>query len=101
MAKRKTRKSVSRSRRTSSRRASPRRASLRRTSVRSSGVTKSKISRTEFALNNHDEEKLLLLVAGILLGVGISVSLFFNQLWYGGLVAIALGVVFMMIENRQ
>jgi hypothetical protein len=95
MAKRKTRRTVSRSRRTASRRVSSRRTSVK------TGVTKSKLTNTEFALNNHDEEKILLLVAGILLGVGISVSLFFNQLWYGGLVAVALGVVFMMIEERQ
>jgi len=57
--------------------------------------------KNNFVLTTHDEEKLLLFASGLLLGVGLSLSLFFNYWWYGGMVAIALGVVLLMVEQRQ
>ena len=57
--------------------------------------------KNNLVLTTHDEEKLLLFASGLLLGVGLSLSLFFSYWWYGGMVAIALGVVLLMIEQRQ
>ena len=52
-------------------------------------------------MTSHDEDKLLLFTGGLLLGVGLSVSIFLQQWWYGGLVAVALGVVLLLIEQRH
>lgn len=62
---------------------------------------KSRLTRDRIFLDAHDEEKVLLFTAGILFGVGASVSVFMNTLWYGGLAAIALGSVLLLIEKRQ
>ena len=62
---------------------------------------KSRLTRDHIFLDAHDEEKVLLFTAGILFGVGASVSVFMNTLWYGGLAAIALGSVLLLIEKRQ
>jgi len=60
-----------------------------------------RLTRDHIFLDAHDEEKVLLFTAGILFGVGASVSVFMNTLWYGGLAAIALGSVLLLIEKRQ
>ena len=57
--------------------------------------------KSDFVLTSHDEEKLLLFASGLLLGVGLSLSLFFNYWWYGGMVAIALGVVLLLIGKTR
>jgi hypothetical protein len=62
---------------------------------------KSILTKNEFYLNLHDEEKALLFTSGILLGVGISVSVFADAFWYGGLSAIAIAAVLLLIEKRQ
>lgn len=62
---------------------------------------KSVFTKNELYLNLHDEEKALLFTSGILLGVGLSVSVFVDALWYGGLSAIAIAAVLLLIEKRQ
>ncbi len=66
-----------------------------------SKAKKSSVSRHTIYLDKHDEEKVLLFTAGILFGVGASVSVFLDTLWYGGLTAIALGSILLLIEKRQ
>ncbi len=61
---------------------------------------KSVLTKNEFFLDKEDEDRLLLFVAGILFGTGVCVSVLLNALWYGGLIAAALGVVLLLIETR-
>ena len=62
---------------------------------------KSRISHQEIHLDPHDEDKVLLFTAGMVFGVGASATLFSDAYWYGGLVAVALAVVLLLIEKRQ
>ena len=82
-------------------RSSRRTTRSRTVSKRSTNLKGSANNSASLALTNHDEEKLLLMTSGLLLGIGLSVSLFFDKYWYGGLVAVALGVIFLLIEKRQ
>ncbi|MBI2972038.1 MAG: hypothetical protein HYY37_06465 [Candidatus Aenigmarchaeota archaeon] len=70
-------------------------------SRRSRKRSASRLTHKEIYLDRHDEEKVLLFTAGLLFGVGVAASLFSNALWYGGLVAIALAAVLLLIEKRQ
>lgn len=55
----------------------------------------------QFYLNMHDEDKVLLFASGILFGVGATVSILTQKLVYGGLVAITLALVMILIEKRN
>ena len=63
-------------------------------------IKKSRLTKTHFYLNKEDEDKVLLFTAGILFGVGIAVSIIHQSLWYGGLMAIALAMILLLIETR-
>lgn len=58
------------------------------------------MTKTHFYLNKEDEDKILLFTSGILFGVGAAVSIVQKSLWYGGLVAIALAMILLLIETR-
>lgn len=62
---------------------------------------KSMITTNELYLNRHDEDKVLLFVAGIMFGTGVSVSILMNTLWYTGIVLLVLALIFLLIEKRQ
>ncbi len=62
---------------------------------------KSLITANELYLNRHDEDKVLLFVAGIMFGTGVSVSILMNTLWYTGIVLLVLALIFLLIEKRQ
>ncbi len=62
---------------------------------------KSILTNENFYLGIHDEEKVLLFTTGLLLGVGITVSVLQNIFWYGWLSAVVIVLVLMFIESRQ
>ena len=62
---------------------------------------KSVLTKNEFHLNKHDEEKVLLFVAGMLFGVGISVAISTKVFWFSSLALAAIGIVLFLIEYRQ
>ena len=62
---------------------------------------KSVLTGKDLYLNKHDEEKVLLFTSGLLLGVGIAVSILQNIFWYGWLSAVVIVLVLMFIESRQ
>ncbi len=62
---------------------------------------RSVITANELYLNRHDEDKVLLFVAGIMFGTGVSVSILQNTLWYTGIVLLILALIFLLIEKRQ
>ena len=59
------------------------------------------LSKDEFHLNPHDEEKLLLFVAGMLFGVGVSVSIVTTFYWFSGLATALIGAALFLIEYRS
>ncbi len=59
------------------------------------------LTKDEFHLNPHDEEKLLLFVAGMLFGVGTSVSIVTNFFWFSGLATALIGIALFLIEYRS
>ena len=63
--------------------------------------TRSLLTHEEVYLDRHDEEKVLLFTSGLLLGVGIAVSIMQNIFWYGWLSAVVIVLVLMFIESRQ
>jgi hypothetical protein len=62
---------------------------------------KSVLTKEQLYLDRHDEEKVLLFTTGLLLGVGIAVSILQNIFWYGWLSAVVIVLVLMFIESRQ
>ena len=62
---------------------------------------KSVLTKDQIHLDRHDEEKVLLFTSGILLGVGIAVSILQNIFWYGWLSAIVIVLVLLFVESRQ
>lgn len=51
-------------------------------------------------LSPHDEHKVLLLVTGLVFGMALSCFIF--QIYtYAGLAAVAIGLVLLLIENRE
>ena len=68
---------------------------------RASKARKSVLTSNELHLNRHDEDKVLLFVAGILFGTGVSVSILMNTIWYTGIVLLVLALIFLLIEKRQ
>ncbi|MBI2076741.1 MAG: hypothetical protein HYT72_05845 [Candidatus Aenigmarchaeota archaeon] len=59
------------------------------------------LTKDEFHLNPHDEEKLLLFVAGMLFGVGVSVSIVTTFFWFSGLATALIGAALFLIEYRS
>ena len=62
---------------------------------------KSVLTQEEVYLNRHDEEKVLLFTTGLLLGVGVTVSILQNVFWYGWLSAVVIVLVLLFVESRQ
>ncbi len=62
---------------------------------------KSVLTHDTVYLDRHDEEKVLLFTTGLLLGVGIAVSIMQNIFWYGWLSAVVMVLVLLFIESRQ
>ncbi len=62
---------------------------------------RSVLTKDQIYLDRHDEEKVLLFTSGLLLGVGIAVSVLQNIFWYGWLSAVVIVLVLMFIESRQ
>jgi hypothetical protein len=59
------------------------------------------LTEKDFYLSRHDEEKVLLFVAGILFGVGVSVAISTGQYWFSSLTLAAIGAILFFIEYRQ
>ena len=70
-------------------------------SVRAVRSAKSVLTKDQLYLDRHDEEKVLLFTSGILLGVGIAVSVLQNIFWYGWLSAVVIVLVLLFVESRQ
>ena len=70
-------------------------------SVRAVRPAKSVLTKNDLYLDRHDEEKVLLFTSGILLGVGIAVSVLQNIFWYGWLSAVVIVLVLLFVESRQ
>ncbi len=62
---------------------------------------RSVLTKDNVYLDRHDEEKVLLFTGGLLLGVGIAVSILQNIFWYGWLSAVVIVLVLLFIESRQ
>ena len=59
------------------------------------------LTKDEFHLSHHDEEKLLLFVAGMLFGVGIAVSIVTSFFWFTGLATALIGIALFLMEYRS
>lgn len=59
------------------------------------------LTKDEFHLTRHDEEKLLLFVAGMLFGVGIAVSIVTSFFWFTGLATALIGIALFLMEYRS
>ncbi|MEM7819736.1 MAG: hypothetical protein QXD48_02820 [Candidatus Aenigmatarchaeota archaeon] len=73
---------------------------VKRKKAKTKKMRESILTRDEFYLGKHDEEKMLLFATGIVLGIGIGASIL-GAFWYGGIVAITVGLVLFFLEKRQ
>jgi hypothetical protein len=62
--------------------------------------TASKFSKTEFYLEGHDEEKVLMFATGLVLGVGIAATIL-GIFIYGGIALVVIALALIYMEYRQ
>jgi hypothetical protein len=60
----------------------------------------STFTKDDFHLGKHDEDKMLLFATGIVLGIGLGASIL-GAFWYGGIAAIVIALVLLLVETRQ